>query len=86
MNRACEEMVPSAVRAQVAHRTGEEQEASRRFAIFHIKEHGEEYRFLTNHDIEFLDAGRLLAAMSGPCRTGPVRQKALRIASGSVRT
>ena len=67
VNRAYEEMVPSDVRAQVAHRIGEEQaaqlaeqEASRRFAIFHIKEHGEEFRFLTNHNIEFLDAGRLL--------------------------
>lgn len=67
LQRAYEEMVPSDVRAQVAHRIGEEQaaqlaeqEASRRFAIFHIKEHGEEFRFLTNHDIEFLDAGRLL--------------------------
>lgn len=67
VNRAYEEMVPSDVRAQVAHRIGEEQaaqlakqEASRRFAIFHIKEHGEEFQFLTNHDIEFLDAGRLL--------------------------
>jgi hypothetical protein len=60
-------MVSSDVRARVAHRIGEEQaaqlteqEASRRFAIFHIKEHGEEFRFLTNHNIEFLDAGRLL--------------------------
>ena len=67
VNRAYEEMVPSDVRAQVAHRIGEERaaqlaerEASRRFAIFHIKEHGEEFRFLTNHNIEFLDAGRLL--------------------------
>lgn len=67
VNRAYEEMVPSDVRARVAHRIGEERaaqlaerEASRRFAIFHIKEHGEEFRFLTNHNIEFLDAGRLL--------------------------
>lgn len=67
VDKAYEEMVPSDVRAQVAHRIGEEQaaqlaeqEASRRFAIFHIKEHGEEFRFLTNHNIEFLDAGRLL--------------------------
>ena len=67
VNRAYEEMVPSDVRARVAHRIGEERaaqlaerEASRHFAIFHIKEHGEEFRFLTNHNIEFLDAGRLL--------------------------
>ena len=60
-------MVPSDVRARVARRIGEEQaaqlaeqEVSRRFAIFHIKEHGEEFRFLTNHNTEFLDAGRLL--------------------------
>ena len=67
VDKAYEEMVPSDVRARVAHRIGEEraaqlaeQEASRRFAIFHIKEHGEEFRFLTNHNIELLDAGRLL--------------------------
>lgn len=67
VDKAYEEMVPSDVRARVARRIGEEQaaqlaeqEASRRFAIFHIKEHGEEFRFLTNHNIEFLDAGRLL--------------------------
>lgn len=67
VDKAYEEMVPSDVRARVARRIGEEQaaqlaeqEASRRFAIFHIKEHGEEFRFLTNRNIEFLDAGRLL--------------------------
>lgn len=67
VDKAYEEMVPSDVRAQVARRIEEEKaadhakwEASRHFAIFHIKEHGEETRFLINNSIEFLDAGCLL--------------------------
>lgn len=41
-------------------RAKEGQEADRKFAVFHIREKGEEYYFQTDRGMEFLEASRLL--------------------------